>query len=185
MDHGRRRPSRLPPAASRERDAIVVGAGTVRADDPSLTVRNVEGKDPIRVVLGTAPAGARVLPALQFTGELTDLLDTLGQRGVLQVLVEGGATVAGAFHRAGLVDHYVIYLAPSSSAATTPDPCSPDPVPETIADVWRGAITNVTSLGGDVRIDLSPVGPSPVTGPVPVVRIGSVPPVSDPAPGGA
>ncbi|MGN6696240.1 MAG: bifunctional diaminohydroxyphosphoribosylaminopyrimidine deaminase/5-amino-6-(5-phosphoribosylamino)uracil reductase RibD, partial [Aquihabitans sp.] len=62
-------------------DAIVVGAGTVRADDPSLTVRNVEGKDPIRVVLGEAPAGAKVLPALQFSGELTDLLDELGGRG--------------------------------------------------------------------------------------------------------
>ncbi|WP_421120183.1 bifunctional diaminohydroxyphosphoribosylaminopyrimidine deaminase/5-amino-6-(5-phosphoribosylamino)uracil reductase RibD [Aquihabitans daechungensis] len=168
-----------------ESDAIVVGAGTVRADDPSLTVRNVEGKDPIRVVLGTAPAGARVLPALEFTGELTDLLDALGQRGVLQVLVEGGATVAGAFHRAGLVDHYVIYLAPVLFGGDDARPLFAGAGAETIADVWRGAITNVTPLGGDVRIDLSPVGPSPVTGPVPVVRIGSVPPVSNPASGGA
>lgn len=168
-----------------ESDAIVVGAGTVRADDPSLTVRNVEGKDPIRVVLGTAPVGARVLPALEFTGELTELLDTLGQRGVLQVLVEGGATVAGAFHRAGLVDHYVIYVAPVLFGGDDARPLFAGPGAETIADVWRGAITNVTSLGGDVRIDLSPVGPSPVTGPVPVVRIGTVPPVSNPATGGA
>ena len=168
-----------------ESDAIVVGAGTVRADDPSLTVRNVEGKDPIRVVLGTAPVGARVLPALEFTGELTELLDTLGQRGVLQVLVEGGATVAGAFHRAGLVDHYVIYLAPVLFGGDDARPLFAGPGAETIADVWRGAITNVTSLGGDVRIDLSPVGLSPVTGPVPVVRIGTVPPVSNPATGGA
>lgn len=167
-----------------ESDAIVVGAGTVRADDPSLTVRNVEGKDPIRVVLGTAPVGARVLPALEFTGELTDLLDALGRRGVLQVLVEGGATVAGAFHRAGLVDHYVIYLAPVLFGGDDARPMLAGPGAETIADVWRGAITNVTPLGGDIRIDLSPVGPSPVTGPVPVVRIGDIPPVSDPASGG-
>jgi len=166
-------------------DAIVVGAGTVRADDPSLTVRSVEGKDPIRVVLGEAPAGAKVLPALQFSGELTDLLDQLGERGVLQVLVEGGATVAGAFHRAGLVDHYVVYLAPAIFGGDDARPLFAGPGAETIADVWRGAITSVTPLGGDVRIDLAPVGPSPVTGPVPVVRIGDVPPVHDPASGGA
>ena len=168
-----------------ESDAIVVGAGTVRADDPSLTVRNVEGKDPIRVVLGQAPVGAKVLPALEFQGELTDLLDSLGQRGVLQVLVEGGATVAGAFHRAGLVDHYVLYLAPVLFGGDDARPLFAGPGAETIADVWRGAITSVTPLGGDVRIDLSPVGPSPVTGPVPVVRLGEVPPLRDPAPGGA
>ncbi len=145
----------------------------------------LEGKDPIRVVLGTAPAGARVLPALEFSGELTDLLDSLGQRGVLQVLVEGGATVAGAFHRAGLVDHYVIYLAPVLFGGDDARPLFAGAGAETIADVWRGAITNVTPLGGDVRIDLAPVGPSAVTGPVPVVRLGSVPLVSNPAPGGA
>jgi diaminohydroxyphosphoribosylaminopyrimidine deaminase/5-amino-6-(5-phosphoribosylamino)uracil reductase len=167
-----------------ESDAIVVGAGTVRADDPSLTVRSVEGKDPIRVVLGQAPVGARVLPALEFTGELTDLLDLLGQRGVLQVLVEGGATVAGAFHRAGLVDHYVIYLAPVLFGGDDARPLFAGPGAETLGDAWRGAITNVTHLGGDIRIDVSPVGPSPVTGPVPVVRVGDIPPVSDPAPGG-
>lgn len=168
-----------------ESGAIVVGAGTVRADDPSLTVRNVEGKDPIRVVLGTAPIGAKVLPALEFSGELTDLLDQLGQRGVLQVLVEGGATVAGSFHRAGLVDQYVLYLAPVLFGGDDARPLFAGPGAETIADVWRGAITGVTPLGGDVRIDLSPVGPSPVTGPVPVVRIGDVAPVSQPpVPGG-
>ncbi|MBS1848912.1 MAG: bifunctional diaminohydroxyphosphoribosylaminopyrimidine deaminase/5-amino-6-(5-phosphoribosylamino)uracil reductase RibD, partial [Actinobacteria bacterium] len=48
-----------------ESDVIVVGAGTVRADDPSLTVRHVPapGGDPRRIVLGSIPAGAKVLPA--------------------------------------------------------------------------------------------------------------------------
>ena len=41
------------------------------------------------------------------------MLDELGGRGVLQLLVEGGATVAHAFHAAGLVDRYVVYLAPA------------------------------------------------------------------------
>ena len=154
-----------------ESDAIVVGAGTVRTDDPSLTVRHVEGADPLRVVLGTAPAGARVLPALEFQGELPDLLDQLGDRGILQVLVEGGATVAGSFHREGLVDQYVVYFAPAIFGGDDARPLFAGPSVETIRDVWRGAITEVTQLGGDLRIDVSPVVPSPVTGPVPVVRI--------------
>ena len=166
-----------------ESDAIVVGAGTVRADDPSLTVRDTDGRDPLRVVLGTAPAGARVHPAMEFTGELPDLLDALGDRGVLQVLVEGGATVAGAFHRAGLVNHYVMYLAPVLFGGDDGVPLFSGPGAATIADVWRGAITAVTPLGGDLRIDLTPLGPSPITGPISVVRIGEVPPVSPPVQG--
>src|SRR5690606_32434361 len=95
-----------------ESDAVLVGAGTVRADDPELTVRDAEGPDPLRVVLGTAPPGARVHPCLEVSGDLGAILDDLGKRGVVQLLVEGGPTVAAAFHRAGLVDRYVVYLAP-------------------------------------------------------------------------
>ncbi|MCB0972039.1 MAG: bifunctional diaminohydroxyphosphoribosylaminopyrimidine deaminase/5-amino-6-(5-phosphoribosylamino)uracil reductase RibD, partial [Acidimicrobiales bacterium] len=161
-------------------DAIVVGAGTVRADDPSLTVRHVEGRDPLRVVLGEAPAGAKVLPALEHRGSLDELLDELGARGVIQVLVEGGASVAGSFHREGLVDHYIVYLAPAVFGGDDARPMFSGPAAATIDDLWRGAITSVTHLGGDLRVDLSPVAPSPITGPVPVVRVGEQSP-----PGGA
>lgn len=154
-----------------ESGAIVVGAGTVRTDDPSLTVRHVDGPDPLRVVLGKAPAGARVLPALEFDGALPDLLDMLGDRGILQVLVEGGATVAGSFHREELVDQYVVYFAPAIFGGDDARPLFAGPGVETIRDVWRGAITEVTQLGGDLRIDVSPVTPSPITGSVPIVRI--------------
>ncbi|MFM8861765.1 MAG: RibD family protein, partial [Acidimicrobiia bacterium] len=100
-------------------DAILVGAGTVRIDDPSLTVRlpaDERGDDdtePLRVVLGVAPSGAAVHPCVETGGELGAVLDDLGSRGVLQLLVEGGPTVAHAFHAAGLVDRYVLYLAPA------------------------------------------------------------------------
>ena len=54
-----------------------------------------------------------MLPALEVGGDLGEVLDELGDRGIVQLLVEGGPTVAHAFHRAGLVDRYVLYLAPA------------------------------------------------------------------------
>ena len=74
-------------------DAVLVGAGTVRSDDPELTVRLDDGvgrEQPLRVVLGKAPADAKVQPALELSGDLGDVLTELGRRGVLQLLVEGG-----------------------------------------------------------------------------------------------
>ena len=139
-----------------ESDAVLVGAGTVRADDPALTVRHVEGRDPLRVVLGTAPPGARVHPALEVRGDLGPILDDLGARGVLQVLVEGGATVAGDFHRAGLVDAYVLYLAPALFGGDDAPGLFTGPGAATMTDVWRGRITRVTPLGDDIRVDLHP-----------------------------
>lgn len=142
-----------------ESQAVVVGAGTVRADDPELTVRAVDGPDPLRVVLGHAPAGARVLPALQHCGPLDELLDDLGARGVLQVLVEGGAAVAGEFHRQGLVDRYVIYVAPALFGGDDARPLFAGAGAATIDDAWRGRIVGLERLGDDVRIDLEPLQP--------------------------
>ena len=139
-----------------ESDAVLVGAGTVRADDPELTVRDAVGDDPLRVVLGRAPEGARVLPAVELDGPLEGVLDDLGQRGVLQVLVEGGATVAGAFHRAGLVDQYVLYLAPVLFGGDDARPLLRGDGAPTIDDVWRGSIQSVTRLGDDIRVEVLP-----------------------------
>lgn len=152
-------------------DAIIVGAGTVRADNPSLTVRHVEGRDPLRVVLGSAPPTAKVHPALEFKGDLEELLDELGRRGVLQALVEGGASVAGDFHRAGLVDRYVMYVAPTLFGGDDGRPVFAGPGAATITDVWRGRMVDVIRVGDDLRIDLEPSVPAPSTGPVPAVSV--------------
>jgi diaminohydroxyphosphoribosylaminopyrimidine deaminase / 5-amino-6-(5-phosphoribosylamino)uracil reductase len=138
-----------------ESDAVIVGAGTVRADDPSLTVRHVEGRDPLRVVLGKAPPGAKVHPAVELEGDLDGVLDELGRRGVLQAVVEGGPTVAGEFHRAGLVDRYVIYLAPALFGGDDGRPLFAGPGAPSIDEVWRGRITNVERLGADLKLELS------------------------------
>jgi diaminohydroxyphosphoribosylaminopyrimidine deaminase / 5-amino-6-(5-phosphoribosylamino)uracil reductase len=148
-------------------DAVIVGAGTVRADDPSLTVRLppddplFRGPDdqPLRVVLGRAPAAAAVRPALEVGGDPVEVLEQLGGRGLVQVLVEGGATVAHEFHARGLVDRYVLYLAPALFGGDDARPLFAGPGAASIGSLWRGEVRSVTSLEGDVRVELAPLAP--------------------------
>jgi diaminohydroxyphosphoribosylaminopyrimidine deaminase/5-amino-6-(5-phosphoribosylamino)uracil reductase len=137
-------------------DAVLVGAGTVRRDDPRLTVRHgAAGRQPMRVVLGQAPPEARVHPCVEMSGPLADVLDELGRRHVLQLLVEGGAAVATAFHRAGLVDRYVLYIAPALFGGDDARGLFAGPGVPTITDLWRGRILGAVRLGDDLRIDLA------------------------------
>ncbi len=103
-------------------DAVLVGAGTVRADDPRLTVR-LPGRraTPLRVVLAgrrPLPRRARVrddaAPTLVIPGRppIRRVLATLAARNVQSVLVEGGATIHAAFIAAGLVDRVALFVAP-------------------------------------------------------------------------
>ena len=136
-------------------DAIAVGAATVRVDDPALTVRDDPVRQqPLRVVFGRAPAGARVLPALEYTGDPERLLDRLGHRQVIQLLVEGGAALAGDLARRGLVDQYVFYYAPAIMGGDDGRPMFAGAGVSTMEALRRGRITSVRLLGPDVRIDL-------------------------------
>jgi diaminohydroxyphosphoribosylaminopyrimidine deaminase/5-amino-6-(5-phosphoribosylamino)uracil reductase len=132
-----------------ECDAVMVGAGTVIADNPQLTCRVAGGRDPIRVVidarLRTAPT-ARIYrqrskaPTIIVTtnanlararrkyeranvdaiavnardGELAldDLMREFGRRGWSNVLIEGGAKLAGSALAAGIVDRVAFFVAP-------------------------------------------------------------------------
>jgi diaminohydroxyphosphoribosylaminopyrimidine deaminase/5-amino-6-(5-phosphoribosylamino)uracil reductase len=147
-----------------ESDAVLVGAGTVRADDPELTVRPAGGegippapvRQPLRVVLGRASGERRVHPALEVSGDLRGVLDDLGRRGILQLLVEGGSQVAGEFHRLGLVGRYVIYTAPVMLGGDDGVPVLAGRGAQTMAAAWRGRLVSVTALGDDVRIEVEP-----------------------------
>ncbi len=139
-------------------DAILVGAGTVRADNPRLNVRDVLASDgqpprePLRVVLGKAPPQAAVHPCLEMSGDLGSVLDDLGARGIVQLMVEGGAAVAGDFHRAGFVDSYVVYLAPAIMGGDDGTPLFRGRGASSIAELVRGQIVDHTMVGSDLRI---------------------------------
>jgi diaminohydroxyphosphoribosylaminopyrimidine deaminase/5-amino-6-(5-phosphoribosylamino)uracil reductase len=149
-----------------ESDAILVGAGTVRRDDPSLTVRDYvppvrpeqRPLDPERVVLGSVPDDAKVRPCREMSGDLGIVLDELGADGIVQLLVEGGAATAGDFHRAGLVDRYVIYVAPALFGGDDANGLFEGAGAWDIGDLWRGRFVSVERVGDDLRVELAPVG---------------------------
>jgi diaminohydroxyphosphoribosylaminopyrimidine deaminase/5-amino-6-(5-phosphoribosylamino)uracil reductase len=136
--------------------AIVVGRGTVLADDPALTVRleGYEGPQPARIVLGEIPDGAAVLPARSYVGPLDDLLDDLGAAGVLRVLVEGGAALAHAFVSAGLVDRFVVYLAPAMMGGDDGRAMFAGPGAPTLAAAQRGRFVSSRVVGDDLRVEV-------------------------------
>jgi diaminohydroxyphosphoribosylaminopyrimidine deaminase/5-amino-6-(5-phosphoribosylamino)uracil reductase len=143
-------------------DAIVVGSGTVLADDPALTARRSDGtlgeRQPLRVVLdrsGRVPGTARALDATAPSVRLTDrgpaeALRRLWERGIRSVLLEGGGTVAGAFLAAGCVDEVLAYLAPKLLGAGTPALAGIGV--QTIADAIALDLIDVDRVGADVRL---------------------------------
>ena len=164
-------------------DAVLVGAGTLRDDDPALTVRleGYSGRQPQAVVvagdrplpanrrlydrdpliyvptaLDAPPPGATTVAAAGAGGavavDLEMMLDDLGGRGVVDLLVEGGPTVAAALLNAGLVDRLIVYLGARIAGghgrgmfeAGFP----------TLASARDVVIADVRRLGPDLRLEL-------------------------------
>src|SRR5205085_4082928 len=96
--------------------------------------------------------------ALELEGDHDDVLAVRGRRGVVQAMVEGGATVAGEFHRAGLVDRYVLYLAPALFGGDDGRPLFAGSGARTIGEAWRGRIAAVERLGDDLKVELCSLG---------------------------
>ena len=95
-------------------DAVAVGMGTVRADEPRLDARDVDvQRQPRRVARQGPVARGSQLELLE--GPLEDELARLAQEEVQSLLLEGGSTLAGAFFRAGLVDKLLLFVAPKLS----------------------------------------------------------------------
>ncbi|TDR77898.1 bifunctional diaminohydroxyphosphoribosylaminopyrimidine deaminase/5-amino-6-(5-phosphoribosylamino)uracil reductase RibD [Paludibacterium purpuratum] len=167
-------------------DAILTGSGTVRADNPQLTVREIpDAPQPLRVVLDsrleTDPASriyqggntllatcvdddGRLAPyladgaqALPLPGrDLTALLGELAKRGVNHLMVEAGAGLNGALMQAGLVDEIVLYLAPALAGDAARGLFAWPPLQD-LADKRRLTVDDVRMVGRDVRFCLRPV----------------------------
>ena len=75
---------------------------------------------------------------------------------MIQLLVEGVATVAASFHREGLVDRYVIHLAPCLFGGTDARPMFAGAGAATIDDVWRGRVASTRMVGSDIEVVVEP-----------------------------
>ena len=144
-------------------DAIVIGTGTVLADNPSLTARLPDGRcaahQPLRVVVGEReiPSEAAVLsdeaPTMTLqTRDLAEVMAALSDR--TDVMLEGGPTLAGAFLRAGLVDRILAYVAPILLGG--PVTAVDDVGVLNIAGALRWRYDGVEGIGPDLLLSLIP-----------------------------
>jgi len=109
-------------------DAVAVGMGTVRADDPALTARDVGAeRQPRRLAFGRGPLPAGSELELR-SGPFEEELRALGSEGVRSLLLEGGPTLAGSFLAAGVVDKLLVFVAPTL-AGDGPTMLAPLPEP--------------------------------------------------------
>jgi diaminohydroxyphosphoribosylaminopyrimidine deaminase/5-amino-6-(5-phosphoribosylamino)uracil reductase len=96
-------------------DAVAVGMGTVRADEPRLDAREVEvTRQPRRLAFGAGPLPPGSELELR-TGGLREELEALAAEGVQSLLLEGGPTIAASFLREDLVDKLLVFVAPKLS----------------------------------------------------------------------
>lgn len=177
-----------------EVDAILVGIGTVLADNPSLTTRLPEGggENPIRIILDSelrVPLEANVVQVeeaktvivthenaslekiaslsemgIEFimvpkTNEGLDLeimMDELYKKGITDILLEGGSEVNASFLRAGLIDKYLIYVAPKLlGGRNSLTPFTGNDI-DTMDEALDVSISHVDTFGEDIRITAYP-----------------------------
>lgn len=161
-------------------DAVIVGVGTVKCDDPRLSVRAVVGPDPVRVIIDCRAelsgeeslfddSGAPVIllqahDALQkrYRADVIrirrrtngldprEIIDVLGERGLGRILVEGGARTIARFIAGGLVDRLHVAIAPLIIGSGPAGICLP-PIDQ-LSGARRPKAT-VYNLGSDILFD--------------------------------
>ncbi len=177
-------------------DGVLVGVGTLLADDPALTYRGMmpKGRPLVRAVLDSnlrtppsahlfadrlAPvllfcsrrysarrrrslekAGAEIIPVNQGRAGLSlpRVLEELGERGILGLLVEGGSTVHWSFVSAELVDKFYFMLAPTIIGGITGIPAVGGAGYSELSRAPRFMVTKVFSAGSDLILEAYPQG---------------------------
>lgn len=148
----------------RSAGAIIVGSGTVLADNPRLTIREPDGtladRQPLRVIVGNRkiPSNFRVFnndaPTWRTNALPQEVLEQLKTRQIHHAWLEGGATLAAAFWKAGLIDEIVCYLAPALLGA------GPNIIGnlgvDDIHDCYRLNLIDVRQIGDDIRLIAKP-----------------------------
>ncbi len=149
-------------------DAILVGAGTAIADDPSLTARPDDKEKILRVARrlvadrssrfqGSKPDAKLWTddgpPISVLSGNLSDELKTLAAEGVTNLLVEGGATLIGSMLRDGLIDELQVYIAPKIVGDAEAVPAVRGLSCELIADATGLRLQSAERLGEDVFLN--------------------------------
>lgn len=146
-----------------DNDAVIVGVGTVIADDPVLDVRldGFSGQQPRPVIvagLREIPLDRKILrrdPIIYRPEDGTRvnpvrLLEDLGDRGFVSAMVEGGPSVASSFLRGGLVDRVVWYTAPRLAAGRGLPAFAG--IFESMDEIVDLHISDVERIGPDIKI---------------------------------
>ncbi len=154
-----------PPAASQPARVVVDATGRVPAEaalfapGAPLIVATAAAAEERRAAWSSAGAEVLDLPPAPGGGvALRPLLEALGNRGMLQVLVEGGATLAGSLLREDLVDRVVLYVGAVCAGGDDARPLFAGPAFPTLKDFARFGLVDVTRFGDDVRLTYVPRG---------------------------
>ena len=166
--------------------AILTGIGTVKVDNPQLTVREVKTpRQPLRVVIDSrleTPHDARilqgervlvfaaregqlpnadvvVLPNARGKVELPQMLEALAERGINELHVEAGFRLNGSLVREGCVDEFLVYLNPSFLGDTAQGMLDL-PAPAGLDARLKLKLVSTTQLGGDLRLLARPAAAS-------------------------
>ena len=172
-------------------DAVLVGIGTILADDPQLTVRlpgNRNVTDPVRVLLDSRlrlPVAAKVARpgtlllttdgadsiqrnALEACGveiielpadesnrvDVTAAARTLAERGLLDILLESGGTLAAAFYQARRINRALFFIAPKIiGGANAPTPVDGEGLAPRMAEALQLGILRVRRFGADIALE--------------------------------
>jgi diaminohydroxyphosphoribosylaminopyrimidine deaminase/5-amino-6-(5-phosphoribosylamino)uracil reductase len=129
-------------------DAVAVGMGTARADDPRLDARDVPTPrgQPRRLAFGSGPLPEGSQLEIR-TGGLQEELQALAAEGVQSLLLEGGPTLAGAFLEADLIDKLLVFVAPMLAGS------GPGAVAARLASPRALSHLSTRGVGGDLLLE--------------------------------